>query len=365
MNVRSVWNMMNGSEQNAEVPAEIDRPEALAVEPEGPAETGEAERVTATTETNETKAASQRAFTSRSRKSIQKEQALEKELATRKALKGHAQNALAGLAVEKGKFLKLVTTGEVWADTGLSRTLEKIEAEIRKLALFTEEAAKAELALSNYRAYVAAFAPQRAEIQGNLAQLAAARLEVDRELERLLREALAMLKVREEAVSSMRRQAGAIELTGSFEAGVPASLHEALSLEIVSASEAWNARFLGQEEHLKAYVVSADPFEPEIETLTRRAVYQFGETVYLLEEEAAEFLRNDRPKPNGRGWECLPPALMTAEAFAAAQAESGRAGPILRYVLQQRHDELEQRRFEAYKLERRGTPVPGVHLGGR
>jgi hypothetical protein len=304
-------------------------------------------------------------WSARSRKSIQKEQALEKELATRNMLKSHAQNTLAGLAAEKEKFLKLVTNGEVWADAGLSRTLEKIEVETRRLALFTEEAAKAELALSDYRAYLAAFAPQRAQIQDELAQLAAARLEVDRELERLLREALAVLKVREETVGLMRRQAAGIELTGSFEAGVPASLHEALSLGIVSASEAWNAWFLGKEEGLKAYVVSANVFEPKMETLARRAVYQFGETVYLLEEEAAEFLRNDRPKPNGRAWESLPPALMTAEAFAAAQAQSGRTGPMLRYVLQQTHDELEQRRFEAYKLERRGTPVPGAHLGGR
>jgi len=203
-------------------------------------------------------------WSARSRKSIQKEQALEKELATRNMLKSHAQNTLAGLAAEKEKFLKLVTNGEVWADAGLSRTLEKIEVETRRLALFTEEAAKAELALSDYRAYLAAFAPQRAQIQDELAQLAAARLEVDRELERLLREALAVLKVREETVGLMRRQAAGIELTGSFEAGVPASLHEALSLGIVSASEAWNAWFLGKEEGLKAYVVSANVFEPKM-----------------------------------------------------------------------------------------------------
>ena len=173
-----------------------------------------------------------------------------------------------------------------------------------------------------------------------------------------------MLQVREKTIAIMRRQAAAIDLKCSFEAGVPALLDEALSLEIVSASKQWNARFLGEKENLKPYVVCDENFEPE-ETLARKAIYHFGETVYLLEEEAAQLLRNDRSRAGGFGWECLPPTLMTAEAFAAAQAESGRKGPLLKYVLQQKHSELEQKRRAGYLEQRRGTPVPNAHLGGR
>ena len=308
--------------------------------------------------------APQRAWAARSRKDIRTEQALQKELERCNALKRRAEGTLAGLAEEKKRALKLVKDGEGWADAFLRDALQKIEDEQRKLVAFKEIAEKASSNLEDFRAGMTAYAPYRTRTQNALADLAGARLEVDHELERLLCEALAMLRVREETTACMRRQAAAIGLNCSFEAGVPASLHEALSLEIVSASKTWNARFLGEEEHLKPYVVVCNDFEPE-ETLARKASYSFGETVYLLEEEAAEFLRDDRPQPNGRGWDTLPPDLMTVEAFAAVQAESGRKGPLLKYVLQQKHSELEQKRREAYLLERRGTPVPGVHIGGR
>jgi hypothetical protein len=150
-----------------------------------------------------------------------------------------------------------------------------------------------------------------------------------------------------------------------FEAGVPASLHEALSLDIVSASKAWNAEFLAQAENLKPYVVCDDDVELK-ETLARKAVYHFGETVFVLEEEARELLRDDRPQGSGFGWECLPPTLMTAEAFAAVQAEAGPMGKLMKYVLRKKHEKLQQKRREAYLLERRGTPVPNarLHFGG-
>ena len=121
---------------------------------------------------------------------------------------------------------------------------------------------------------------------------------------------------------------------------------------------------MGEGEGLKAYVVSGESFEPE-ETLTRKAIYHFAEVIWLLEEESAEFLRNDRPQPNGRGFETLPPTLMTVEAFEAAAAEAGTSSPMLRYHLQKKHSDLEQKRFEAHKLKMRGSLTPGQHLGGR
>lgn len=371
MHVREISEMMvNGGEQNAEVPAE--RAEAVTTEPESLIEITKA--VASTAEPGAPQGsipgalapapAWQGTFTARSRKSIQEEQWLEKELARRNALKRRAEDTLAGLAREKEQFLKLVTDGESWADRALSDTLGKIEAEQRKLTVFTEEASKAQADLDNFRAGIEAYAGERARIQGNLAELAGARLELDCELERMLREELAILKLREDVVKLMERQAAAIDLSGDFSAGVPASLHEALSLEIVSASKAWNARFRGEEAHLKAYVVSGASFEPEAETLYRKAVYNFGETVFLLEEEAAPLLRNDRPTPGGPEWSCLPPSLMTAEDFAAAKAEAGPLGSLMVYYFSQRHGELEQKRRQAYLLERRGTLTPNQHLGG-
>ena len=322
-----------------------------------------------TEETAETKGltvgsgAAQRAWAARSRKDIRREEALQKELERSNALKRRAEDTLAGLAEDKKRALKLVAGGEGWADALLRETLRKIEDEQLKLKAFEEVAAKAQSNFDGFRAGMAAYAPERLRIQNALSDLASARLEIDWELERLLREALVMLQVREETIALMRREAASIDLTCNFEAGVPASLHEALSLEIVSASKAWNAQFLGEEKNLKPYVVCDTSFEPQ-QTLARKAIYHFGETVYLLEEEAAEFLRNDRPQAGGFGWECLPPTLMTAEAFAAAQAESSwRTGPMLKYFLGQKHSELEQKRRAGYLEERRGSLVPNQHLG--
>ena len=355
--LRSTWKAVKqavGSKKSTEVQTDTGEPGALAATPETPEGCAEAAP------------APQRAWAPRSRKSIRDEEALQKELDRCNTLKRGAENILALLAEEKTRAVKLLKdggSGMGWADTFLAATLRKIEDEQRKLAVFTEIAAKAQSNLDSFRAAVVGYAPERVRIQNALADFAACRLEVDCELQKLLRAALAMLVVREQTIEVMERLARDIEMKCSFEAGVPASLHEALSLDIVSASKAWNAEFLGEGENLKAYVVCDENFEPK-ETLSRKAQCHFGETVLLLEEEAREFLRNDRPAPGGFGWECLPPTLMTAEAFAAVQAESGRSGPLLKYILQQKHSEFEQKRRAGYLEERRGTPVRNAHLGG-
>ena len=305
--------------------------------------------------------APQRTWAPRSRKSIHEEEALQKEVERCNGLKRRAEDAISALTEEKERALKLVKGGEGWSDAFLSDTLHRIEDEERKLAAFKELTAKAQSNLDSFCAALLAYAPERARIQDNLAVLAAARLEVDCELEKLLRQALEMLQVREKTIAFMRQQADAIELRCSFNAGVPASLHEALSLDLVSASKAWNAEFLGESENLKGYVVCDESFEPR-ETLARKAVYHFGETVFLVEDEAREFLRDDRPQVGGFGWETLPPTLMAAEAFAVAQAEAGPLGKMMKYVLREKHAELEQKRRQAYVEEKRGTPTPGVHL---
>jgi hypothetical protein len=338
-----------GSEQILDARLEPEGAAARAAEPEVPEDAGAAAPTP------------QRAWSTRSRKSIFEEQALEKELARCNALKRRAENALAALGVEKARALESVKAGESWADKFLSDTLSKIDDQERQLASFKEITANAESDLEQFRAGIAAYAPDRARIQEGLAALAAARFELDHKLENALRAALELLRTRDDLVALMQQQAAAIELRCSFEAGVPGFLREALSLDVVAHSKAWNAEFLGEQESLRAYVVCDDSFEPR-ETLARKAVYTFGETVFLLESEASEFLRNDRPKPGGHGWECLPPSLMTAEAFAAAQAGARVPGALFKFVLLQKHSELEQKRREAFLIERRGTPVPGARL---
>jgi hypothetical protein len=264
---------------------------------------------------------------------------------------------------EKERMLRLSIGGEAWAGDALAKTLLKMDNARRLVEVYTEEAEKAQANLDGFCASVAAGAAYRAQTQEKLAELAVALVGIAAESQALLDELYKILKLRQELASLMQRLASTIELRCDSEAGIPASFVESLSFDLLSASAAWKAVFLGESEKLTAYVVVDKEFEVA-ETLAQSGVLSFGETVYLPEEEARELLRNDRPAPGGFGWACLPPTLMTVEAFAAAKAEAGPMGSMMQYFLQQKHGELEQKRREAYLLERRGTPVPGVHLGG-
>jgi hypothetical protein len=225
-----------------------------------------------------------------------------------------------------------------------------------------EEEEKAQKHLDDFRAAKAEAAPERLRIQGNLAEMASALVGIDAENQLLLEKLYKALQARQELTAAMQRQASAIALPYDFEAGIPGSFIQSLSFDMVAASKAWKARFLCECENLTAYIVVAEEFEAP-ESLGQSAVAFFGQTVFLSEGEAREFLRDDRPVPGvggAFGWQCLPPTLVTLDAFTAAAAAAKAVGFHVRYYLKGEFEKLEQKRREAFIAERRGTPVPGL-----
>lgn len=302
-------------------------------------------------------------WTPRSRKSIRHEQALQKEVERFSALKHRTERTLAELEEKKKHAMALVHAGEVWADSLLGDTLTQIERENRKLAAFTDEVTKAQSFLNAFRTQMAEFAPERARIQDMLAELAALRLMADYEIAQRVASLKEILDCRKEIVSSMKAKAQYVDLDYNFDAGISASLYDALSLEIVASSEEWNAIFTGDSEKLRPYVVIVDEFQPE-ETLARKGIYRFGEIVHLSEAEARPLLSLIRPDPaDGRGWGCLPPTLMTVEEFEAEKTQAARM-PI-RIHLQKKHEDRERLRFEAYREKFRGSKIPEAFMSGR
>jgi hypothetical protein len=341
----SIWSkLMNRSqtEEAAEISAEMDQADTQQeIPPAAPV---------------------QRAWAPQSRNSLRTERTLLKDLERRKALKRRAEAALERLGEDKQRLLGQLEDGETWTERPLSVLLEHIADEERKLKVFTEESEKAQGALDEFRAALAAHAPERAQIQENIAYIAGELVVIDAENQLLLDKLQKNVKAREDLASLIREEAYSIEL--KCQPSFPTSFLEALAFDMASASQAWKGRFLGEAGSLPGYVVIDKEFEAP-ETLAQSAVCKFGDVVYLPEADALEFLRNDRPVPKtpaGGGWQSLPPTLATVEAFEAAKAEAKRLGWGVPYYLQRKHEELEQKRREGWLAERRGTLTPGTRV---
>lgn len=337
---------------------DTDSPERTQTEPIAPQSVDSCAAV----ESKEAESPLPRKWPARSRKSIRREEELQKEVARCRALRSRVVNSLAQLDEEKARNLALIKQGESWAESPLSKALQNAENENRKLALFTAELEKAQSSLDKFRAHVEADAPRRARVQGEIADLAGARLELDSLIDEALVKLRELLTQRTSLTDMMRERAQSIELECDLEGGVPPSLYDAAALQIMPASAEWNAIFLGNSEKLKAYVVVIDDFTPG-ETLARQPIYKFGETVYMSEAEARPLLSLVRRDPTeGRGWGCLPPTLMELEAFEAEKVESGG---FIKYHLRQKHEQRQEARRKAYVAQQNGVPFVEQHYGAR
>jgi len=292
----------------------------------------------------------------RSRSSVEMEARLEKDLQRRQSMRRSAEQTLTMLNEEKQRLLGFNMAGEAWAGDGLTRLITNIGIAETKLSLFKEEEKKSQENLDAFRADVAARAPWRAQMQDNIAELVGALVRMDRENQPLVDQVYKKLKARQEVCALIRSSAAKIELSYDFEAGIPASFIESLHFDMAAASQAWKALFLGESDALKAYVVCDDSLEPQ-PTLARKAVYSFGETVLLSEDEARELVRDDRPIPGRPRWDCLPPSLMMAEDFAVVRAEYRGPNALMKHYVRQRHAELTEKRRREFVPTFSGTAV--------
>ena len=306
--------------------------------------------------------------TPRSRASLRREHSLELEVDQRQSTLSAAERRLAKLTADEERYRIQINRGSNYVEDALRETLRKKEDEQRLIAAYKQDVKKAQRALEEFRASVEASAGARLTQQEKFAAVVLQLHEAARELQEKMRHAAALLSRWDELMVQVEKCAEAIELPCRAEATVPASVREALSFPIVEQSQDWCDRILGEGPTLKPFVVVATGgFEPK-ESLERKPRYFAGETVYLTQGEAAEFLRTDLPNrsaPWRAGWSFLPPTLMTADDFALAKAEAKKQNISALSYLQAKHEKEDELRHQSFLQQHPGHAgrVAGQHDG--
>ncbi|MGB7590780.1 MAG: hypothetical protein WCD04_11665 [Terriglobia bacterium] len=199
--------------------------------------------------------------------------------------------------------------------------------------------------------------------QREFRETAESRLECDRKAERLLEQLRAVLFERGELSKKLAACAVPLELP-SFPAdlggGPFANLLGTLPENGLTESEHWYGQFFGEDKDAKSYVVIDETLILP-ETWASDGICHFGDVVQLDDQQAREFLRDDRPKPGGDArWEFLPASIMALgdyQALAKKADESGYSLPIA--VLLMRRERSEAAR------EKRQQPQQGVSFSER
>lgn len=297
-----------------------------------------------------------RSWSARSASSIRQEQALQGRTEDYLRLKKKTEENLSDLDAEKGRYSRDVADGRPEAEKRLGETLAKIDDQKRKLAAYTEAATAAKSELEKFRLAVSKAATERRENQNALARLARQRLEIERKLEAGLNGFRQSLQECLELTARMQSLGGNIELDCDWGHSRYGAVLESLPANILPEAERWLAGFFGTRKGMKPYVVIAEELSVA-ENLAHCGIYHFGETVYLREEQAQEFLREDRwefkKTAFGRERELLPPDIMPAKKFEELKAEAAKEGSDVHALLAERHRE----RVREALLPKRGEPL--------
>lgn len=194
-------------------------------------------------------------------------------------------------------------------DRWFEDSLKRSDGRITQRILVTDselKVARAELAIfeeqsAELQARIAKLIPTpeqaqaRAEQQELLAQLAAERLEIDRETEKAIETLRIVIGDRAAVTAKMMECAVALDFTlddDHLGARRFDELAASLPADLAAASERWLSWFRGAREDAKPYPVNQERLVIS-ETLAHHGVYLRGETVHLNDEEARTLLRAD------------------------------------------------------------------------
>jgi hypothetical protein len=281
---------------------------------------------TAVRETSEQPTA---AFSGRSQRSIVVEAGLRKEIRKAESFIDRFQKKLGPLEESKA-FLtnRIIAHEENTLQPQLDATVTEIANVHGVIRAYQEERERTIEAVQKLNNPDPLATQARLAQQQQLAQLVSDRLDKDRELDGLIREARKVLGQRSALTEEMKKPLAALELVtpqSDLETRLE-KLAASLPDDLLSASERWHLAFLGKEKDARPYVV-ADEYLLRPETLTHNGLYKFGDTIYLSAEEAAKLLRADRPATDRRNvWTYSAPAIMTIEAFEAVTREAKEKG---------------------------------------
>lgn len=195
--------------------------------------------------------------------------------------------------------------------------------------------------------------------QGKLAELVEKRLDKDRKIDELLAELRQVLHERADSTAEMANPATALELTmpktdlDTRLEKLAASLPE----DVFTASEKSHLWFLGKQKATKAYIV-VDEHLLRPETLAHNGIFHFGDIIQLIDEEARELLRRDRPATKRRQvWTYAPPSVMSLQAFEAMTKEAQQKGIPVETINFWKNVQLDAAAENQYKVEGRMSPA--------
>jgi hypothetical protein len=289
-------------------------------------------------------------YSERSAASLKEEHGLDAQIERWKTLGAAVEGELAQLERQKQACLEDVGRGH--AQHGLADMLAKIEDARRRSEEYVKAMQAATAKLAKFRADLSEQLPERRCQQARLADLLQERLKLDRQVENALDSIRRLLEKREGLTAAMKELAVGLELKIADWDEARFGAIVALPEGILTASEQWTARLLGSKGNgMKPYVVCEEEGLTLPETLAHCGVFQFGDVVWLTDEDARELARCDRPNPRYRGWNdgetrFFRPSLMAKEEFEEVKAEAAKRGSSIEVVLFEkihaRHRELEQ-----------------------
>jgi len=290
------------------------------------------------------------AYSLRSQRAMIEEDRLRGNLEKIDGLIRHAEMKIAELERDKARTLAQIPTENV-NQTFLSFTLEALEDNHRKLAAYKEERASAEKTIAQLAPSPAALAARTKE-QQQLAQLAAERLEKDREVNDAVASLRQVLKARAALTSKMRESAASLDFTSNDEfldAQPFDELLASLPEDLLARSQDRAAWFLGKHKDMKPYIVRVRLLVIP-ETLVSHGVYHFGDRIELSDKEARGLMRKDRPAPTRDArWRCTPPSVVTVEAWDTGTALAAKRGSTIQEFLlwdDWERDAKNKKRFE-------------------
>jgi len=273
-------------------------------------------------------------YSPRSQRSVLEEDRLQGNLGKIDDLIQHTERKIAELEKDKARTLKRIPTGKV-DQVFLSRTLADLEDNRRKLAAYKEERASAEKVIAQLAPTSGALAA-RAKEQQRLAQLAAERLEKDRQVNDLVGSLRQALQERTILTATMKESIATLDFAaddGLLDAQRFDELVVSLPEDLLARSEDQNGWFLGKQKNVKPYIVRARRLVIP-ETLANHGVYRLGDRIELPEKEVRELMREDRRAPTRNApWRRAHPSIMTVEAWDTATTSAAEHGITVLEIL--------------------------------
>lgn len=273
-------------------------------------------------------------WSERSQRSLVRENELRVKLNEVEALLSYEKQNVLALEAQKAAYLARSLKGR--HNPEFTRLLAGVKQELKNSgdAIELHEEQKTMLASELGKLSLnPAQTKARAEQQGNLFTLATRRLQKDREIDAALVKLREVLQERAALTGDMSNAAEAADVTMTNYRGQALDVLDAARFgrlaaslplgDFSSASELWLAGFVGERTDLKSYIVR-DRQLAITEGLAHSGIYNRGEKINLTDEQAQELLREDRPakRTNSRPWSCLPPSIMTLEAYETLMASN-------------------------------------------